>query len=141
MEATSDTVWHIDASRSAIVICGLKMKSISGFAERPKAAKLAGDTASANRTRFRPGASLGHRMARLAANIGAAAIDAAAATRISQKLSPIRAASVMMPRIQRNRAGGLDWISAAEAKPIVINGNPWSLGTFCGATGSMVASE
>ena len=124
MEATSDTVWHVDASRSAIVICGLKIKSISGFAERPTAAKLAGDRASANRTRFRPAASVGHRIARLAAKIGAATIAAAAATRISQTLSPISAASVMMPRIQRNRASGLDRISAADAKPIVINGNP-----------------
>src|ERR1035437_6167565 len=120
MEATSDTVWHVDPSRSARVICGLKIKSINGFAERPKAAKLAGDTASA-RTRLRPEASAGHRMARLAARIGAATIDAAAAPRISQTLRPISAASVIMPRIQRNRPGGLDCISAAEAKPIVIN--------------------
>src|SRR5882672_5766825 len=124
MEATSDTVRHADAPRSAIVICGLKIKSINGFAERPRAAKLAGDTASAKRTRFRPGASVGHRMARLAAKIGAASIVAAAVPRISQKLNPISAASVMMPRIQRNRTRGLDRIRAAEAKPIVINGNP-----------------
>src|SRR3979490_2840721 len=118
MGATSDTVGHVDASRSAIAICGLKTESISGFAERPKAAKLAGDTASAKRTKFRPRASVGHRMARLAAKIGAATIDAAAAPRISQRLSPISAASVMMLRIQRNRPSGLDRISAAEAKPI-----------------------
>src|ERR1700681_2832349 len=105
MEATSDTVWHVDASRSAIVIGGLKTWSISGFAERPKAAKLAGDTASAKRTRFRPGASVGHRTARLAAKIGAATIDAAAAPRISQTLSPISAASAFMQRTQGNPQG------------------------------------
>src|SRR4030081_2488826 len=98
MEAKSDTVWHVDASRSAIVICGLKIKSISGFAERPKAAKPAGDAASAKRTKLRPGASVGHRMARLAAKIGTATIDAAAAPRISQTLSPISAASGIRPR-------------------------------------------
>src|SRR4030088_2953361 len=116
MEAISDTDRHVDASGSAIVICGLKIKSISGFAERPRAAKLAGDRASANRTRFRPAASVGHRMARLAAKIGAATIAAAAATRISQTLRRDSAASVMMPRIQRNRAGGLDRISAAPGE-------------------------
>src|SRR3984893_17058217 len=124
MEATSDTVWQVDASRSAIVICGLKTWSISGLAERPNAAKIAGETAGAQRTRLRPVASVGHRMTRLAAKIGAATIDAAAAARISQKLSPISAASVMMPTLQRNRPGGLDRISAAAEKPIVINGNP-----------------
>jgi hypothetical protein len=86
-------------------------------------ANVIGETASANSVRLRPTASDGQTAAAPAANIGAATMDAPAQPRISQTLSPIRAASDTLPSIQRNRSIGLDRISAAATTPNVIKGN------------------
>src|SRR5271168_4612821 len=98
-EATSDRLWHDDGVGG---VCGLNTVSITGFAKSPAPAKTTGEAATDKRSRFRPDANLGHRMVRLAANNGAATIDAPAAPRTSHKLTPISAASVTMPIIQRN---------------------------------------
>src|ERR1700744_786997 len=117
-EATSDMLWHDGAST---IVCGLKNASISGFARNPAAANPIGD-ATTDRKSNRPETSPGHRTVRLAANKGAATIDAPAAPRTSQKRTPISEASVTMPTIQRNRSAAGERRSAAAAKPIVLIG-------------------
>jgi hypothetical protein len=90
----------------------------------PRAPRLRGDAISDVRSRFRIDAKPGHRMVRLAAKAGAATIDAPAAPRTSQMLTPISAPSVAMATIQRNLSEGGERTSAVRANAIVMMGNP-----------------
>src|SRR5579864_4892602 len=103
---------------------GLTIESVSGAAITPSAPRLTGDAITEERSRLRAEAKPGHRMTRLAAKTGAATIDAPAAPRTSQMLTPISAASAAMAATQRNFSEEGDRSSAATANPIARSGNP-----------------